>query len=241
MKSFAIIGSANPKSVSLQITKRLFETIQMQSDIPVEVDYFTLQDHHVNICQGCESCFAYGKCPLDERTDDSMKKLKSELLSSDVLVFVAPIYFGNISAGMKLIVDRLSYWSHLLMLHNKLGIGIIVSDGHSHLDGLNYLSLVMESLGLSIVSNIPIQRKMILDPAALNSVLSYTAMQSLNFYKSQGYPLTNRQRLQFSTMQTKIRKFTAGSEYNYWMDHGYLTYDSFDDLVKDKLDKMPHE
>lgn len=235
MKCLAVVGSANPKSVSMKIAQRFFDCFLL-ADQSITTTYFSLQDQPVRLCRGCESCFATGKCPVDDELDgDSLKQLKTEMLSSNLILLVSPIYFGNISGGMKCVIDRLSYWSHLMALYGKLGVGIVVSDGNSYTGGSSYLSNVMESLGLSVVDNIAVQRRLAVNTIALDSVLSQIAIRSQQVYCSNKYPITERQRLLFRTLQNKIQKRGTGAEFEYWKYHGYFDCESFDDLVSKAL------
>lgn len=57
----------------------------------------------VHPCIGCEKCkTADGECVF---TDD-MKKLSPALLSADAVVFVSPIYYYDINAQIKAVIDR---------------------------------------------------------------------------------------------------------------------------------------
>ena len=161
----------------------------------------------------------------------SFRSYSKELLSADIILFVSPIYFGNISGGTKCIIDRLSYWSHLLKLHRKHGVGIVVSDGNSYEEGLKYLSVVMESLGISVVENFALKRSVVRSLPAIDSVLLPVAHHCINLYREAKYPVSNHQRLLFKTLKMKLQNNPVGAEYAYWKEHKYFDCGSFDELV----------
>ncbi len=235
MKCLFVVGSANPNSVSMIIAKRL-QALFLAKNESIITNVFSLQNQHIEICRGCEKCFIMGTCPLDEgNTSDSMKLIKYELMSADIIVFLSPIYFGNVSGGIKCLFDRLSYWAHLMFLAGKIGIGIVVSDGNSSAVGSEYLSVVMESLGLSVVDNISLLRKTAINAAALDSVLQTIVTSTLSSISSEFFPITERQRMQFLTLAKKIENRGAGSEYEYWLANDLFKYSTFDELVKSRF------
>ena len=69
-----------------------------------EVETFHLQTLDIRPCDACEACheFKDGGCIID----DDMQKLYPQLLSSDAIVLASPVYWFNVSAQMKLFIDR---------------------------------------------------------------------------------------------------------------------------------------
>lgn len=238
MKCLFIVGSANPNSVSMIIAKRL-QTLFLARCQSIATNVISLQNQRIEVCRGCEKCFIMGTCPLDENDkSDSMKLIKDELMTADIIVFLSPIYFGNISGGIKCLFDRLAYWSHLMFLSGKIGIGIVVSDGNSYAAGLEYLSVVMESLGLSVVSNISLLRKTAINTTALDSVLQTIVTSTLSSISSGYFPITERQRMLYLTLAEKIEKRGVGAEYEYWLANELFKYRTFDELVKSRFNPI---
>ena len=60
---------------------------------------------HMNIrpCAGCYKGQAQGRCVIN----DDMQKVEKALLEADMVVYVTPVYFYDMSAQLKLVVDRL--------------------------------------------------------------------------------------------------------------------------------------
>lgn len=230
MKCLFLAGSANPHSVSVMIAKRFIEILKQVCDQEIETNIISLQNKHVELCKGCECCFTRGVCPLDT-DDDLVKIIKIELMKADLVVFISPIYFGNVSGGIKTIFDRLSYWSHLMPLYGKMGVGIVVSDGNSYSVGLQYLSVVMESLGLSVIDNISLLRTTAANSTALNSVLSVLAESILRIKNGGELPVSIRQKMLYESLSKRIQSRGSGAEYDYWDKRGLFNYHSFSELI----------
>ncbi len=59
---------------------------------------------HANIhpCTGCIRCGYEGPCSQK----DDMEKIREQILSADMMVFVTPLYYYGMSAQLKILVDR---------------------------------------------------------------------------------------------------------------------------------------
>ncbi len=56
----------------------------------------------VHCCTGCVACGYEGSCVQK----DGMGKIRAELLSADMLVFVTPLYYYGMTAQLKTLIDR---------------------------------------------------------------------------------------------------------------------------------------
>jgi multimeric flavodoxin WrbA len=61
-----------------------------------------LNDLNFRACQECGGCDETGICVLD----DDMRPIYEKLAKADAVVVASPIYFGNISAQLKAMIDR---------------------------------------------------------------------------------------------------------------------------------------
>ncbi len=59
-------------------------------------------------CQGCERCAATGDCIQK----DDMENLYPQVVSASGLVLATPVYFGSMSAQLKMFIDRFQCWWH---------------------------------------------------------------------------------------------------------------------------------
>lgn len=105
MKVIAINGSPRKQWNTAQILSAALEEAAQQG---AETKLIHLTDLKFS---GCKSCFAckrigsagFGKCALH----DDLKPVLEELLSADVALFGAPIYFGDITADLRALFERL--------------------------------------------------------------------------------------------------------------------------------------
>ncbi len=66
-----------------------------------------LNDLKIRPCQACDKC-TDGHCILN----DDMQLLYSKVASCSALVVATPIYFGSLSAQLKIFIDRFQSWWH---------------------------------------------------------------------------------------------------------------------------------
>lgn len=67
-----------------------------------QVTVFDAGHADLHPCLGCEACGMSGPCC---RKDD-MEGLRQQILSSDMVVFVTPLYYFGMSAQLKMVIDR---------------------------------------------------------------------------------------------------------------------------------------
>ena len=70
-----------------------------------EVFIFDAAHADISPCIACEYCHTKGNGNCFQK--DNMENLKDMILSSEMVVFATPLYFFNMSAQMKTVIDRL--------------------------------------------------------------------------------------------------------------------------------------
>jgi multimeric flavodoxin WrbA len=91
-----------------------------------ETDLLTVCDKNVNPCDGCLSCEKTGKCHIK----DDMEEIYLKLLDADGIIWGTPVYFFNVTAQAKIIIDR----SYALYINNNRltnKVGGVISIGAS--------------------------------------------------------------------------------------------------------------
>lgn len=82
-----------------------------------QVETIALNQLEFDPCQECRSCGDTGQCALS----DEMSPLYRKILSADGLIVASPIYFGSVSAQLKMMIDRLMcIWNAKYMLKKKI-------------------------------------------------------------------------------------------------------------------------
>ena len=69
-----------------------------------EVEKITLSGKNIGFCKGCLACQKLGKCVIDDDANAIMQKV----LEADVVCWVTPIYYYEMSGQMKVLIDRMN-------------------------------------------------------------------------------------------------------------------------------------
>lgn len=101
MKVLTILGSPRKDSASTTIAKHFNEEA---ASLGAEVTTFELNKMDYKGCQGCYACKT-GKetCVLK----DDLTQVLEKLAEADICVMTSPIYFGDVTAQLKTMFDRI--------------------------------------------------------------------------------------------------------------------------------------
>ena len=69
-----------------------------------EVVKISLVGKTIQFCKGCFGCQKFGRCVINDDVNDIMEKV----LKSDVICWVTPIYYYEMSGQMKTLIDRMN-------------------------------------------------------------------------------------------------------------------------------------
>jgi multimeric flavodoxin WrbA len=90
-----------------------------------ETELYRVAEKDIKPCDGCGHCFKSGECPIK----DDMQELYGKMLDADGIIFGSPVYFYNITAQGKAVIDRtIAIGRGSRTLANKVG-GIVVVGG----------------------------------------------------------------------------------------------------------------
>lgn len=103
MKKITIISSSLRKNSNSEILANEF--IRGAKENGNEINLINLKKIKMQFCIGCLSCGKTHKCVLK---DGVTKKMLNEICSSDVIVFVTPVYYYAISGQLKTFIDRMN-------------------------------------------------------------------------------------------------------------------------------------
>ncbi len=103
MKKITIISSSLRKNSNSEILANEF--IRGAKENGNEINLINLKKIKMQFCIGCLSCSKTHKCVLK---DGVTKKMLDEICSSDIIVFVTPVYYYAISGQLKTFIDRMN-------------------------------------------------------------------------------------------------------------------------------------
>jgi len=97
------------------------EALASAKELGAEVELIVLAKKNISFCDGCDSCMETKKC----RIDDDMQEIHLKLLEADGIIFGTPVYFWNVSAQAKVLIDRTHVLREGRRLRNKV-VGVVV-------------------------------------------------------------------------------------------------------------------
>ena len=76
----------------------------LKSSAEYDAEHFYINELTIAPCQGCLSC---AKPPHDCQINDDMQSIYKSYKESDLIVWVSPMYWGYLTAQLKLVQDRM--------------------------------------------------------------------------------------------------------------------------------------
>ena len=122
MKIVVITGSAHKNGTSACLAENF---IKGAEEAGHEVYRFVAAFKDVHPCLGCDHCYKSGEGCVFK---DAMTELNPRLIEADAVVFVSPIYYYNINAQIKAVVDRFYANDAALHGHKKTALLTTMAD-----------------------------------------------------------------------------------------------------------------
>ena len=133
MSSLLAISSSPRRHGNSELALRAFCRAAEEKAITVEL--IRLHELKLNPCRGCELCARDGFCVVE----DNMQPLYKKVAAAQGLVLATPIYFGSLSAQLKIFIDRFECWWHAkyrlkkpFVLREQQKAGFILCTGALH-------------------------------------------------------------------------------------------------------------
>ncbi len=121
MRILGISFSPREQGNTEQLLEKVFSGARQ---LGAETELYRVADKNIQPCDGCGSCHKT-ECHIQ----DDMQELYSKMLAADGIVFGTPVYFYNITAQGKTVIDRtIALSGPGRNLANKVG-GIVVVGG----------------------------------------------------------------------------------------------------------------
>jgi len=145
-KVTAFVGTAR-KQHTYYAVQHFLEELQSLGDVEYEI--VALSAYRVEMCRGCKSCFRRGEefCPLKDDRDVLIEKM----VTSDGVVFATPNYSYQVSATMKMFLDRLGFVFHRPRFFGKTFTSIVAQGIYGGSKIVKYLDFVGMGLGFNVV------------------------------------------------------------------------------------------
>jgi len=227
-KITAFVGSARKKHTYDAVAQFLRN---LQSLGEIEVEIVRLSDYRIEICRGCQVCFAKGEgyCPLKDDRDVLIEKM----MASDGVVFATPNYAFHVSALMKAFLDRLGFAFHRPRFFGKTFTSIVVQGIYGGNKIVDYLEFVGNALGFNTVKGSCL---MTLDPMTekqQRKIDQTLAAQARRYYArltKPSYSVPSLMDLMFFRMgrtKVKLELDDSACDYVYYQDKGWFESDFY--------------
>lgn len=127
MKILVVLGSPHKKGSSNLLAEQFITSAVEQGGHDIEI----VDIAHANIhpCLGCDYCAMNGLCCQK----DDMENIKVQIMNSDMIVFVTPLYYFGMSAQLKMFIDRFySFNGELTSKHMKSALIAAAWNNNGH-------------------------------------------------------------------------------------------------------------
>lgn len=234
MKIFAFSGvNRSQNSTTNYVLEQLIVEIEKRLDFKETSHFFTYSDDlTINYVQD-SSAFFTGEDPID----DSMKILREEMLSADVILLGSPVYLHAVSGLMKTFIDRISYWAHIIKLAGKCCITVTVADSNGADEVSDYLNFVAQQQGMALIDSIKVNSGL-QSAEAISSQVHVAVKRLKKCLDTKSFPITKLQEDKFKTY-SKIYSSSKSipNEAKIWKESNYFDYATYASLFESKVSK----
>jgi multimeric flavodoxin WrbA len=117
MKVTAFLGSPRKDGNTELLLKEAIRGIEESGS---DVDIFNLNQMDIMPCQNCGGCEETGACVYE----DDMFQIYDAIRTSDRFILASPIFFFNVSAQIKIMIDRCqAFWCEKYLLKKPIPEG----------------------------------------------------------------------------------------------------------------------
>lgn len=110
MKILVLTSSPRKKGTSNTLVK---EFIKGTIEAGHQIELIDLANSNIHPCRGCNYCGMDGECIQK----DDMKYIIDKMLEVDAICMSSPVYYYNVSAQLKVFIDR--FYSKTIRITNK--------------------------------------------------------------------------------------------------------------------------
>ena len=239
MKVTVFVGSARKKH-TYEASKKFLQNLQSLGDLEYEI--VRLSDYNLEPCKGCKLCTDKGEefCPLKDDRD----KLIEKMIDSDGIIFSSPTYSFQVSALMKLFLDRLAYFGHRPRFFGKTFTSIVTQGFYGGKDAVKYLNFMGNTLGFNVVKGSVLTTLEPMTEKGQKKIDMIIYKQSRKFYSTlikKEYPNPTLFKLMIFRMSRTSAKLMLNEDYRdftYYKKKGWFESDYYYPIKLNPLKKL---
>jgi multimeric flavodoxin WrbA len=220
----AFVGSARKRGLTYAATHQFLDNLQSFGDVQGEI--VVLSECNLGVCRGCKTCFERGeeRCPLKDDRDVLIEKM----MTSDGVIFASPNYSFQVSAIMKVFLDRLGFVFHRPRFFGKTFTSIVAQSIYGGDKIVSYLDFVGNGLGFNTVKGWCVKA---LEPIVVKEqqkIDKALAGQSRRFHerlKEPAYPVptfVNLMAFRMSRTSMRLVLDDRSRDYSYYKEKGWF-------------------
>lgn len=119
VKIIGIVGSPRKGGNTEKLVKTALKAAEK---IGAETELISLASAEIEPCTACDICKATGECAIYDDTPSILAKI----IDAQGIIMGSPVYFGNVTAQLKMLMDRSRPLRTDFKLKNKVGGAISV-------------------------------------------------------------------------------------------------------------------
>lgn len=224
----AFVGSARKKHTHDAVVAFLNH---LQSMGDVECEIVRLNDYRIEACRGCKVCFTRGEeyCPLKDDRDVLIGKLES----ADGIIWATPNYCYQVSALMKLFLDRLGFAMHRQRFFGRVSTSIVTQGFFRGEKIVDYLDFVGMCLGFNTVKGSVFTALEPMTTGERSKMAQLLEKHARRFYATllkPAYPVPSLTMLigfRMGRMAAKLDAEESNRDHQYYKEKGWFESDYF--------------
>ncbi len=99
------------------------EALEAASVEGAEIELISVVDKKISPCDGCGTCDHTGQCKIE----DDMQEIYQKLAQADGVILDTPVYFANVTAQAKIVIDRTYALRYGGKLRGKVAAAVVVA------------------------------------------------------------------------------------------------------------------
>jgi len=119
MKILGIVCSPRKEGNTEMLVR---EALEAAREAGCETEFILIADKNIAPCDGCTACLKDGVCKIK----DDMQMISEQMEKADGVIFGTPVYFYNVTAQAKAVIDRTYPMAFFRKLRGKVAAAIVV-------------------------------------------------------------------------------------------------------------------
>ncbi len=124
VKIIGIVGSPRTGGNTEYLVKTALKSAE---ETGADTELINLATADIEPCVACDICKATGECAIY----DDIRGITEKLIESDGMIIGSPVYFGSVTAQLKMLIDRSRPLRGSFKLRDKVGGALAVGGSHN--------------------------------------------------------------------------------------------------------------